>query len=151
MARRIVFTDKADRRVAFDDEADRRISMPDVSQRLGADAEEAAPSAHGSPLSFLSVREEVARRLRSSGGRPGLEGAERKKISMPARDWELAETYAAQMAEPGFNPSPGQVVGVLASMLLRQLTTPVIAEAKRELIGKRRNPRRRHVDRGSSR
>jgi hypothetical protein len=131
MARRIVPTDPTTRRVALKASTSRR-SAVDVGRALGAEQIASDPRA-GSPLGFAAVREEIFHRLRSSGGRPGFEGADRKKIPLTPKDWEIAEQVAIQIAEPGFRPSAGQVAGVLLSLALNSMNEAMESKLKRRL------------------
>lgn len=133
MTRRIALTGSTSRRVILGDAGTRRISVAIAGKELGAEPVSTAPIGSGSPLTFAAVREEVLRRLRSTGGRPGLEGVERKKIPLTHRDWEIVEQVADHIAEPGFRPSPGQVASVLLSMTLSKMNESVEAAVKRNL------------------
>jgi len=132
MARRVELTGKTNRRIVLKDTVTRRVSPSDVGDRLGAEAVGAA-SAPRSRFTFAAVRQEAFQRLKSTGGRPGLEGAERKKIPLTHRDWEIVERVADHIAEPGFRPSPGQVASILLSMTLDRMNESVEAEVKRTL------------------
>lgn len=132
MAKRIALTGTTNRRIALKDSVTRRLSAPAVGNQLGGEAVGPA-SATRSRLTFAAVRQEAFRRLKSTGGRPGLEGAERKKIPFTQRDWEIVERVADHIAEPGFRPSPGQVASILLSMALDRMNESVEAEVKRTL------------------
>ncbi len=113
----------------------RRLSSEAVRARLGTDAAGEVRET-GSPLDFAAVREEVFRRLRSTGGRPGLEGVERKKIPVVESDWKMMESLAAQIAERGFRPSPGQVASVLISRVLRSVDRSSLKKIARQELKK---------------
>jgi len=132
MAKRIALTGNTKRRIVLKDAATRRVSPSDVADRLGAEAVGPA-SAMRNRLTFAAVRQEAFQRLKSTGGRPGLEGAERKKIPLTHRDWEIVERVADHIAEPGFRPSPGQVASILLSMTLDRMNESIEAEVKRTL------------------
>jgi hypothetical protein len=87
----------------------------------GAGEDATAPPHDGSPVSFAAIREELARNRRSSGGRPGLVDADRKKIPVTDEVWHVVEKVAGRLAEPGFRPSAGQVAGVLLNIAAREL------------------------------
>lgn len=132
MAKRIALTGTTNRQIVLKDTAARRISPSDVGDRLGAESVGAAPAMR-SRLTFAAVRQEAFQRLKSTGGRRGLEGAERKKIPLTHRDWQIVERVADHIAEPGFRPSPGQVASILLSMTLDRMDKSVEAAVKRTL------------------
>lgn len=101
-----------------------RVDPAQVTAALGA---EPTPFARletaVAPLTIAAIREELYRRLQSTGGRPALEGADRRaKIPLGAEQWELLERIAAEVATEGYTPSAGQVASVVLSMALRDIT-----------------------------
>jgi hypothetical protein len=71
----------------------------------------------GSPPSLLGVRQEVVRRLQSSGGRPALDDTTRRqKIPLSERDWERLTALAERASTGDIKPTPSQI----ASVLIRQ-------------------------------
>lgn len=133
MARRVMVTDRPSRQVALNDAPARRVSLGNFSEKIGAEIIGSRPREKGSALSYAAVRDEMFRRLRSSGGRPGLEGVERKKIPLAHADWERIERIANEMAEPDFHPSPGQVASILLGMTLSRMDASMAEAAKRNL------------------
>ena len=119
VSRRIVLTDEPKRRVLLTDPTKRRVNVADLAAALGASDVSSAPAAGGSPVSWFAAREEVAKRLRSTGGRPGLPDAEPRKVTLTDEEWDMAKQLAGNMAEPGFRPSVGQVAGVLLGQAIR--------------------------------
>jgi hypothetical protein len=101
----------------------------DIAQTLGADHTKPAPKG-GSPITWYAVREEAARRLRSTGGRPGLPGGDLRKVAVTDEDWRMVRELADSIAEPGFRPSVGQVAGVLLSRALHEAHRSLPKEAK---------------------
>ena len=76
----------------------------------------------GGPLSLFQVRQELFRRLQSTGGRPSLsETSGRKKIPLNDRQWEQLEEVASEVTSRGFSPSAGQIASVLLTLALRSL------------------------------
>jgi hypothetical protein len=79
----------------------------------------------GSSLSnpaFAGLRRRLLSALRSTGGRPGLAGTERRqKIPMTDRDWKQLEDLAALLCSDGFAPTPGQVAGQLLHDAIEQV------------------------------
>lgn len=137
MAQRIKLSDRPGKRpikrVVFKDAPARRVPTAGLGDRLGAEVVGSAPARGGSPLSRAALREEAFRRLRSTGGRPGLEGTDRKKIPLTAGDWEKIERVANDISEPGFRPSPMQVASVVLSVALRQMDESMEEAVKRRL------------------
>lgn len=100
-----------------------RIDASEVQAALGAEASNLAVRGIGvGPLSLFQVREEVFRRLHSTGGRPALTGTSHR-TKIPLSDWQRKEieSIATEIASPGFSPSPGQIASVLISLSLRSL------------------------------
>ncbi len=130
---RIKLSGPTAKRIVFKDASARRVPTAGLGDRLGAEVVGGAPTRSGAPLSRAALREEVFHRLRSTGGRPGLEGTERKKIPLTAGDWERIERVAHDIAEPGFRPSPMQVASIVLSLALRRMDEPMEAAVKRSL------------------
>lgn len=137
MAQRIKLSDRPIKRpikrIVFKDAPARRVPTAGLGDRLGAEVVGSAPVRGGAPLSRAALREEVFHRLRSTGGRPGLEGTDRKKIPLTARDWEMVERVANDISEPGFRPSPMQVASIVLSVALRQMDESMEEAVKRRL------------------
>jgi hypothetical protein len=64
---------------------------------------------------MLAVRAELLGRLRSTGGRPGLRGAtKRRQVSFVPADWRELERIAETIEErEGVKTTPGQVASAL--------------------------------------
>jgi hypothetical protein len=121
MSRRLILTDETKRRVPLTDVPKGRVSVGDLAAALGASNVVAAPASGGSPVSWFAVRQEVARRLRSTGGRPGLPDAEPRKVTLTQEEWDMVKQVTDAMAELGFRPSSGQVAGVLLGQAIRSV------------------------------
>ena len=80
---RLVSADKPRKRLLVEDSLTRRRFSPEMlATALGAEPAGTVPEA-GGPITAYLVREELFRRLRSSGGRPALDGADiRPKVPM---------------------------------------------------------------------
>jgi hypothetical protein len=115
-----------------------RVEARQVAAQLGARAS-LTLSEVLAPLNLLAVRQELHRRLRSSGGRPALSGATRRaKIPLSDQDWLKLEEMAAAISSPGFAPSPGQVAGALLALSVES----VAAHSRKSAPRKARPPRR---------
>lgn len=132
MAKRIGLSESAAGRFLVKASPTRRISAGAVATALGAAVLARAPRRTGSPADFVAIREEVFHRLRSTGGRPGLQGTQPKKIPLSDEDWKRVERVVDHISEPGFKPSVGQVAGVLLSIVLRELDASLEASVKQD-------------------
>jgi len=69
---------------------------------------------HSDGFEASSLREKLAAGLRSTGGRPALEGADRKqKIPMADADWATVGQLARAFQADGVHATPGQVAAQL--------------------------------------
>lgn len=100
-----------------------RLDPAEVARALGAKpAGVKVESPTAGPITLLAVRQELYRRLQSSGGRPGLPDADKvAKVPVSEAQWKRLEELAAAIAEPGFSPSAGQVANVLLAHALDTL------------------------------
>jgi len=111
---RLVVTDKPKPRLELDEPGTRRRITPEqIEKGLGAKEVGTVPTG-GSPMSAYALRQQLFRRLRSTGGRPGLEGADMKpKIPMRRSRWRKLERLARQVESEGFHPTPAQLASVI--------------------------------------
>jgi hypothetical protein len=101
-----------------------RIDASRVAEALGGETPGLKHAVAGGPLSLFQVKQELSRRLQSTGGRPSLSGTSgRKKVPLNDRQWEQLEEIASEVASPGFSPSAGQIASVLLALSLRSLRT----------------------------
>ena len=116
---RIQFDDKTKSRIQFDDpQTRRRLTDRDVEQALGAEFVGVLPKG-GNPLSAYALRNELFERLRSSGGRPSLVGADiRTKVPMRTSAWEKLEVIAKSVETKTFHPTASQVASVLLDLAI---------------------------------
>jgi hypothetical protein len=107
-----------------------RVEPVRVQEALGAE-----PTAEGlaevlAPVTLFTVREELVRRLQSSGGRPGLSGVSRRaKIPLSDQEWLGLEELAAAISSPGFAPTAGQVASVLLTLSLHSVAARAVSSA----------------------
>lgn len=95
------------------------IGAEQVRKALGAEETAEGLAKMLAPVTLFAVREELVKRLQSSGGRPALAGTTRRaKIPLSDEQWMQLEELAAVMTESGFAPSAGQVASVLLSLSL---------------------------------
>lgn len=104
-----------------------RIDPELVAKRLGAEKVAARDESRASPAALFALRQELARRLVSTGGRPSLEGTERRqKIPLADEDWHALERLAEGLSDDEVRATPGQV----ASVLLHRALEETIDEAE---------------------
>ena len=98
-----------------------RVDPQMVARALGADAVLDVLDG-GSPFSLAAVRQELARRLKSSGGRPALEGSvRRQKIPLSDNEWDRLERLSSVFADSGVRATAGQVARILLSLILEKV------------------------------
>lgn len=115
MTKRVRDTSARERRVRDTGSRERRLEPEDLAEALGA---EPVGRADASPLfSMAGLHRELAERLRSTGGRPALEGATRRqKIPLTDADWSELERISERL-----RATPGQVASVLLHQVLVNL------------------------------
>jgi protein AroM len=118
---RLVTTDKKRPRLEIvEPRTRRRITPQEIEAGLGAERFGNVPSG-GSPMSAYAVRRELFRRLRSTGGRPALDGAEIKpKIPMRRSEWKKLEELARRVEARNFHPTAAQLASVLLGAGINQ-------------------------------
>jgi hypothetical protein len=98
-----------------------RVDSSEVARALEARRSATpGPKVQG-PVALFGLRQALAARLRSSGGRPGLGVTRRQKIPLDDEDWELLCRLARELAEEGVHPTPGQVASALLHARLCEL------------------------------
>lgn len=98
----------------------KRVSQAEFARALGA--EPVGKTGPRSPISMAGIYRELSERLRSSGGRPALEGADRRqKIPITEADWEALERLSETLSAGGTTASPGQVASVLLHQAVNNL------------------------------
>lgn len=108
----------------------RRIAI-DLGEAFGGVFAGQLSRRQASPVALLAVRSELARFLRSTGGRPSLEGAARRqKIPMADADWDRLQDLAAKVSGTGLRATAGQVASVILHRFLGDLDGPVTKERK---------------------
>ena len=90
-----------------------RVAPHYVARELGAEHVMSMP-ATASPPVLAELRRQIFGMVKSTGGRPGIEGAEhRQKIPMSSEDLARLEELAKQVADERSAPTPGQVGALL--------------------------------------
>jgi hypothetical protein len=101
---------------------ERIVDASEVAKALGAKPAGARTENALGPMTLFALRQELFRRLTSSGGRPGLPDAD-GILKVPASEKlrKRFEELAAAISEEGFSPSAGQVANVLLTWAVDQL------------------------------
>lgn len=118
---RLVITDKPKPRLEIvEPRTRRRITPEEIKKGLGAEPVARVPPG-GSPMSAYALRQDLFRRLRSTGGRPGLDGTDMKpKVPMRQSRWRKLEKLARQVEDVGFHPTPAQLASVILDAGIEQ-------------------------------
>ena len=91
----------------------RSVGPDTIAKALGAD-EVVRENLHGAPISLHALRRALESRIRSTGGRPSLEGATKiQKIPLKPEDWSRLEELAARLSRQGVSATAGQVASVM--------------------------------------
>jgi hypothetical protein len=134
----MVITDKPKPRLEIvEPRRRRRITPEEIETGLGADLVARMP-AGGSPMSAYALRQELFRRLRSTGGRPGLDGTDMKtKIPMRRSQWEKLAAMARRLSTEDFHPTAAQLASVLLDAAIDRYDPALILEDVRRVPQKR--------------
>ena len=86
----------------------RSVAPEEIAKALGAEVV-SRENVHGAPIALRVLRQELERRVRSTGGRPALEGATKiQKIPLKPEDWSRLEELSRKLSRPA-----GQVASIL--------------------------------------
>jgi hypothetical protein len=111
---RLVISDRAKPRLEIrEPRARRRIGPEEIEKALGAERIEMA-RAGGSPMAAYAIRRDLFGRLRSTGGRPRLDGADVKpKIPMRRASWNRLQQLAKQAEKEGYQPTAAHLASAI--------------------------------------
>jgi hypothetical protein len=113
MARLIITDEPKPRLEVVERRTRRRITPEEIEKGLGAERVATIPPG-GSPISAYALRQELFHRLRSTGGRPSLNGTDIKpKIPMRRSQWKKLERLAELITSKNFRPTPAQLASVV--------------------------------------
>ena len=102
-----------------------------IAKALGADEIVSRENVHGSPISLHALRQELENRIRSTGGRPALEGATKiQKIPLKPEDWSRLEELADELSRQGVSATAGQVASVMVHSQLERLAPSATRQAR---------------------
>ena len=98
----------------------RTVNSEGIAKALGAEVV-SRKNISGAPINLHALRQELHRRVRSTGGRPALEGATRiQKIPLTPGDWSQLGELADVLSRQGVSATAGQVASVIVhNQLLR--------------------------------
>jgi hypothetical protein len=110
----------------------RRITSEEIETGLGAERAGAVPSG-GSPISAYAVRQELSRRLRSTGGRRALAEADvRPKVPMRQSQWKKLAELARRVESDSFHPTAAQLASVILDAGIDQFERALDAKGEKE-------------------
>lgn len=113
MTRRVRDTSAQEKRLRDVGARERRVEPADLAAALGAEPVGTA-GARAPLFSMAGLHRELADRLRSTGGRPALEGTTRRqKFPLTDADWKELERLAEHLGA-----TPGQIASVLLHRVL---------------------------------
>lgn len=121
MAAKLKITSRSAGAIRHAGTAPRSVAPETVAKALGA---EIVPkeNVHGAPISLHALRLELESRVRSTGGRPALEGATKiQKIPLKPEDWSRLEELADGLSRQGVSATAGQVASVMVHTQLERL------------------------------
>ena len=108
----------------------RQVNSKVLAKELGAETVGVTIDARQGPISLFALRQFLVERLRSSGGRPALVGAlkkRRNKIPLFDEDWIKLEKIAKYYKQKeGINVSPGQIAAALVHTDVARIDTSKI-------------------------
>lgn len=123
-----------------------RVDPSQVAAALGADSTEESASTRQGPIALFGLRQALAERLRSTGGRPSLGVGRRQKIPLDDADWDLLCKLSEMISTDAVHPTPGQIASELLRQRLHQVRKEIehagAAQLRRELVGEADEKRR---------
>jgi hypothetical protein len=130
---RLVLGDKPKPRLGITEPRSRRRLAPEeIAKGLGAERAGAVPPG-GSPISAYAVRQELYRRLRSTGGRPALTDTDLKpKIPMRKSQWKKLQELARRVETDSFHPTPAQIASIILDAGIDQFERTLAAGEKQQ-------------------
>lgn len=125
MASKLKITSRSAATIRNAGAAFRSVDPEAIAKALGAQEVVSRENVHGAPISLHALRRELETRVRSTGGRPSLEGATKiQKIPMTPDDWSRLEELAARLSRQGVSATAGQVASVIVHKQLELLGSP---------------------------
>jgi hypothetical protein len=114
MTKKIKVTGRRARTIRSTTVKARSVEPQDVARALGGEILGPSVDATKPMPRVAGLRQRLFSALKSSGGRPSLQGTDRRqKIPMSDADWKSLEAIAASLASEGIAAAPGQVASQL--------------------------------------
>ncbi len=121
MTAKLKITSPSARAIRHAGPAARSVSPEAIAKELGAEIV-SRDNVHGAPISLHALRRELESRVRSTGGRPALEGTTKiQKIPLKPEDWSRLEELADELSRQGVSATAGQVASVMVHSQLERL------------------------------
>ncbi len=130
MATRLKVASSAARAIRHAGSVARSVEPEVIAKALGA---EIVPRdrVRGGPIALHALRRELERRVRSTGGRPALEGARKiQKIPLNPEDWSRLEKLAGEFSRQGISATAGQVASVILHRQLEGLAVVGVRDVR---------------------
>lgn len=109
----------------------RSVTPEVIAKALGAGEMVSRENVHGSPIGLHALRRELESRVRSTGGRPALEGATKiQKIPLKPEDWSRLGELADQLSRQGISATAGQVASVMVHSQLERVAPSATRDAR---------------------
>lgn len=116
-----------------------RVQGSAVADALGAEPTHDSLSVAQAPVALAALRQALAERLRSTGGRPSLGASRRQKFPLHEAEWEMLLQIANLLTDGEMRPTPGQVASELLRQRLREVADEIehqgVEQIRRKLAG----------------
>lgn len=124
MAAKLKITSRSAGAIRHGGTAARSVDPEAIAKALGGAEIVSRENVQGAPTSLHALRRELESRVRSTGGRPALEGATKiQKIPLKPEDWSRLEKLADELSRQGVSATAGQVASVMVHSQLERLAT----------------------------
>jgi hypothetical protein len=123
MAKKLKISSPSSPRIRHSGATYRVVRSDEVQEALRAETFAYKQDVGAAPISLSVLREDILTRVRSTGGRPALEGATRiQKIPLAPEDWTRLEEIAAHLSREGSSATAGQVASLILHRQLEYLS-----------------------------
>lgn len=131
MTAKLKITSRSTGAIRYAGTAARSVSPEVFAKALGGAEIVSRENVHGAPISLHALRRELENRVRSTGGRPALEGATKiQKIPLKPEDWSRLEELADELSRQGVSATAGQVASVMVHNQLDRLAPSATRQAR---------------------
>lgn len=131
MAKKVKLIEKEQKRILVSNKPLERIEPVTLAAGIGAVPCGVQVTANVDPISLAELGSALISRLRSSGGRPALEGAtEICRVPVSQKDLQRLEEMTCEVAQQtGTRPSPGQLASLIVHKYLTEPDKPSISHS----------------------